>query len=151
MGTILCIKVSSPLQPATKLETEFLYNDEWTAETENNLIQKTIELLSLIRHQGRSLRLYVEVEVNHPSEAMFVIKKNLHAPPRNLQSQVNLSLREIEVLALIMKGLTNHEIAQKLFISYETVKTHRKNILSKTGTHNTASLINYYNQAFFEK
>jgi DNA-binding CsgD family transcriptional regulator len=50
-----------------------------------------------------------------------------------------------------MQGLTNVMIAEKLFISYETVKTHRKNILEKTGSKNTACLINYYHQTFFEK
>ncbi|MBL0133790.1 MAG: helix-turn-helix transcriptional regulator [Chitinophagaceae bacterium] len=50
-----------------------------------------------------------------------------------------------------MQGHTNNDIAEKLFISYETVKSHRKNILEKTGAKNTAALINYYHQTFFEK
>jgi DNA-binding CsgD family transcriptional regulator len=50
-----------------------------------------------------------------------------------------------------MLGYTNHQIAEKLFISYETVRSHRKNILTKTGASNTAALINYYHQTFFEK
>jgi DNA-binding CsgD family transcriptional regulator len=50
-----------------------------------------------------------------------------------------------------MQGYTNHEIAGKLFISYETVKSHRKHILLKTGAKNTAALINYYHQTFFDK
>ncbi|MFZ0456799.1 MAG: helix-turn-helix transcriptional regulator, partial [Ignavibacteriaceae bacterium] len=62
-----------------------------------------------------------------------------------------LSVREIEVLGLIMLGYTTKEIADKLFISYETVKSHRKNILEKTGAKNTASLINYYHHTFFDK
>jgi DNA-binding CsgD family transcriptional regulator len=62
----------------------------------------------------------------------------------------HLSVREIEVLGLIMQGMTNNEIAEKLFISYETVRSHRKNILRKTGAKNTAALINYYHQTFFD-
>ena len=42
-----------------------------------------------------------------------------------------LSDRELEVLYLIAAGLHNKEIAEKLFISLNTVKTHSKNINSK--------------------
>lgn len=52
-----------------------------------------------------------------------------------------ITRREKEVLGLIAEGLTNNEIARQLFISNTTVETHRKNILSKLGAKNTASLI----------
>jgi DNA-binding CsgD family transcriptional regulator len=45
------------------------------------------------------------------------------------------------VLLLIADGLTNNEIALKLFISITTVETHRKNLLAKFEVKNTASLI----------
>lgn len=54
-----------------------------------------------------------------------------------------LSKREVEILNLICSGLTNQEIAEKLFISHRTVDTHRSNLLSKTGSKNTAELIIY--------
>lgn len=52
-----------------------------------------------------------------------------------------LTRREKEVLELIAEGLTNNEIAQKLFISVTTVDTHRKNLLAKFEVKNTAALI----------
>ncbi len=52
-----------------------------------------------------------------------------------------LTRREKEVLELIAEGLTNNEIAQKLFVSPTTIDTHRKNLLAKFGVRNTASLI----------
>lgn len=52
-----------------------------------------------------------------------------------------LSRRETEVLLLISDGLTNPQIAEKLFISLHTVDSHRKNLLTKFGVNNTASLI----------
>jgi DNA-binding NarL/FixJ family response regulator len=52
-----------------------------------------------------------------------------------------ITRREKEVLALIADGLTNHEIAEKLFISTTTVDTHRKNLLAKFEVKNTATLI----------
>jgi DNA-binding NarL/FixJ family response regulator len=52
-----------------------------------------------------------------------------------------ITRREKEVLLLIADGLTNIEIAEKLFISSATVETHRKNLLLKFEAKNTASLI----------
>jgi len=54
-----------------------------------------------------------------------------------------LSEREIEILKLIMEGLTNVLIAEKLYLSNRTVDTHRKNILAKLGLKNTAALVKY--------
>jgi DNA-binding NarL/FixJ family response regulator len=52
-----------------------------------------------------------------------------------------ITRREKEVLELIADGMTNNEIAQKLFISSTTVDTHRKNLLAKFESKNIASLI----------
>jgi DNA-binding NarL/FixJ family response regulator len=52
-----------------------------------------------------------------------------------------LTGREKEVLELIAEGLTNNEIASKLFVSSTTVDTHRKNLLAKFNVKNTAALI----------
>jgi len=52
-----------------------------------------------------------------------------------------LSRREKDVLRLIVDEHTTQEIANKLFISFGTVETHRRNILSKLGARNTAGLV----------
>ncbi len=54
-----------------------------------------------------------------------------------------LSMRELEILVLICQGLSNQEIADRLFISKRTVDKHRANILDKTGCRNTANLVMY--------
>lgn len=56
-------------------------------------------------------------------------------------STVILTRREKEVLGLIADGLTNNEIALKLFVSVTTVDSHRKNLLSKFQARNIASLV----------
>jgi DNA-binding NarL/FixJ family response regulator len=52
-----------------------------------------------------------------------------------------ITRREKEVLELIAEGLTNNEMAERLFISSSTVDTHRKNLLAKFNARNTASLV----------
>ena len=52
-----------------------------------------------------------------------------------------LTARELEVLKLIAEGLTNGEIAARLFTSKRTIETHRQNIIAKTQAKNTAALI----------
>lgn len=56
---------------------------------------------------------------------------------------VSLSKREIEIIQLIAEGLTNKEIADKLFLSSHTVNTHRKNIMHKLRLKNTAGIVIY--------
>jgi DNA-binding NarL/FixJ family response regulator len=68
-------------------------------------------------------------------EASQVLRKNddSNAPV--------LTRREKEVLELIVEGMTNNEIAAKLFLSSTTVDTHRKNLLLKLSAKNTAELV----------
>jgi DNA-binding NarL/FixJ family response regulator len=64
--------------------------------------------------------------------------------PRILEKRTdNLSRREMEVLGLIAQGYTNAQIAEKLFTSKRTIETHRQNLLEKTNSSNTATLIRY--------
>jgi len=54
-----------------------------------------------------------------------------------------LTPRELQIINLISVGHTNQEIADKIFVSVNTVKTHRKNILKKTKCKGTADLTNF--------
>lgn len=54
---------------------------------------------------------------------------------------LRLSRREHELLRLIVEGLTNSEIADKMCLGYETIKTYRRNLILKLNVHNTAGLV----------
>lgn len=77
-------------------------------------------------------KMYVTVSLEHVMKPLSVL------PSDRLPA---LTKREKEILQLISEGLTNHQIAEKLFISPLTVDSHRKNLLTKLNANNTASLI----------
>ena len=66
-----------------------------------------------------------------------------HHPVDSEEGMHDLSVREIEVLRLISKGLINKEIAEELHISLTTVISHRKNITDKLGIKSVSGLTIY--------
>ena len=84
---------------------------------------------------------------NYFSEELLVnilnnMRDNGHKPESELPDN-EISDRELEILYHVCLGLSNQEIADKLFISKRTVDKHRANLLSKTGCRNTAALVMY--------
>lgn len=67
------------------------------------------------------------------------------------ESEIEITRRELDVLSLIADGMTNNEIAQKLFVSSSTVDTHRTNLLAKFSARNTAELVKLAFQLQFLK
>ena len=61
----------------------------------------------------------------------------------SIQEKETLSDREKEIITGVVKGQTNKEIADNLFISIHTVLTHRRNIARKLGIHSPAGLVIY--------
>jgi len=78
------------------------------------------------------------------NELLRKIINNLGRKHTAKQSSASkFTAREMDVLQHICQGLTNDEIARKLFISSKTVKSHRSNLLEKTNCKNTPALIIY--------
>jgi DNA-binding NarL/FixJ family response regulator len=97
------------------------------------IIDEFAAIITLLQKETLLLSLEIAIEVAKVSAAF-------NEPSKESQPKELLSKREKDVLKMMFDGLTNKEIAQKLFISFETVKSHRKNILLKTGSKNTAAL-----------
>lgn len=76
-------------------------------------------------------------------EASDTIKK-----PNDKDTPI-LTRRELEVLQLIAEGMTNAEMALKLFVSATTIDTHRKHLLEKFNAKNTAALVKLATQMKF--
>ncbi len=62
-------------------------------------------------------------------------------PDRRFARRYGLTRREIEIMRYIGQAMNNKDIAEKIFISDQTVSVHRKNIMRKLGVNSTASLI----------
>lgn len=77
-------------------------------------------------------KMYLSVSIAHIGKPLSIVSSD-HLP--------SLTKREKEILRLISEGLTNNQIAEKLFISPLTVDSHRKNLLTKLNANNTASLV----------
>jgi DNA-binding NarL/FixJ family response regulator len=76
-----------------------------------------------------------------------VIKTALGRLAKSAVSVVNtdgqLSERELEVLALVARGRTNREIARELYVSEGTIKAHVSHIMGKAGVERRSSLVKY--------
>lgn len=81
------------------------------------------------------------------SELSITLLKRLTNSPSftnsELETAVDLSSREIEVLQLIAEGYTNGEISEKMFLSKRTIEGHRQSLIDKTGSRNTAVLVRF--------
>lgn len=75
---------------------------------------------------------YLDAKIAHIALASFKQSATLDAEPNNpLTASSGLSEREQEVLSLLVEGLSNPEIAKKLFISTNTVKAHMRGLMNK--------------------
>ncbi len=89
----------------------------------------------------KAIKTVVQGNTYFSQELLYNVVKNFREVRKTDQIQLQLSQRELEILEYICKGLSNQEIAKELNISKRTVDKHRSNILSKTDTKNTASLV----------
>ena len=89
------------------------------------------------------LRAFAVDEVPMSKEIAFQILKEFPQSKAVTKENTPLSTRELEVLQLVAKGMSNREISDTLFISEHTVKSHLKNILSKLHLDNRVQLTSY--------
>ncbi|MEM6360978.1 MAG: response regulator transcription factor [Bacteroidota bacterium] len=82
-----------------------------------------------------------EGDVYYTKEVSDILTKSLIKQKRTIEDPLELTEREKEILKLIVDGMSNKEIADKLFISVRTVDTHRRNIMDKIEAKNTADLV----------
>lgn len=117
---------------------ELSYVKSMVDEGANGYILKNIEPFQLIQA-------IQSVQAGTPYYSNEVALKLIDSA-KNLDKSINvhesgLTKRELEILKMIAREMTNDEIATALFISKRTVDTHRQNVLNKLNVKNTAGLI----------
>jgi DNA-binding CsgD family transcriptional regulator len=103
---------------------------EHSIEIYGGLVAATFATLGIwlgLKLTGRPERVVVkEVQVPVPASEPF-------APNDSKREALGITPRELEILELIAQGLSNREIAEKLFVSENTVKTHSSRVFDKLG------------------
>ena len=92
-----------------------------------------------------ALGIWLALKLSKPKVKTIVVEKEVYVksdeslpdgqagfvPNTTLASELELSKRELEILGLLAQGYSNQEIAEKLFVSISTVKTHNQNLFEK--------------------
>jgi len=103
---------------------------EHSVEIYGGLVAATFAALGIwlgLKLTGRPERVVIkEIQVPLPASEPFV-------PNGSKREALGITPRELETLELIAQGLSNREIAEKLFVSENTVKTHSSRVFDKLG------------------
>lgn len=84
------------------------------------------------------LGIWLALKLSKPKIETVILEKEVYVsktedfvPNADLVAKLELSKRELDVLQLMAQGFSNQEIAEKLFVSLSTVKTHNQNLFEK--------------------
>jgi len=137
-GLEVCKRINQSY-PECKMVMLTMYNDE-------NFIQEFLKFKPI----GYVLKNAGKIELLNAIEAVLENKNYVSSSIRSnptiddeFTKKLQLTKRELEIIALLVKEKSTNEIAEELFISTNTVSTHRKNILHKLGVKNAAGLIRF--------
>jgi DNA-binding NarL/FixJ family response regulator len=119
----------------------------FTGATQTILLQAAIDakVSGIVRKAGPLTRLLTAIDTvaagkNFYDETLVGGIQNVTAAPAGHASLQDLTAREYEIFRLVANGRSNKEIASDLGISVKTAENHRKNLMQKLGTKNTADL-----------
>ena len=99
--------------------------------------------MSLLRMFDEQISLYdASEQIREKLERLIDVSSD-DGSVENGEEQQSLSAREKEIVICVVKGMTNREIADKLFLSAHTVITHRRNIARKLQIHSPSGLTIY--------
>jgi two-component system, NarL family, response regulator LiaR len=123
---------------------------QWKFLIEDHYLEIYIGLIAIF---FSALGIWVATHLTGPKIQMLVIEKEVYAEPNERRvlneielKKLKLSSREYEVLQLLTQGHTNAEIAEKLYLSLSTIKTHVSNLFTKMEVKNRTQAIEKANR-----
>jgi len=144
MDGIEASTIAHELYPNLKIITLSMYGEEdYYYKMVNAGVKGFVLKNSDIKEVKAALDVVYDGGSFFSSELLQNLISSLKSAPKSQELHSELSEREMEILILICQGLSNQEIADKLFISKRTVDKHRANILEKSESKNTAQLVVY--------
>lgn len=123
----------------TVYEDERLLSEAIKAGASGYVIKRALEeeLLSAIRAVSRG-DMYI-----HPAVTRLLVKGFSPSVETNKDSLRSLTAREMEVMGYIVRGYTNRQIAETMFISVRTVEGHRASLFGKLGIKTRVELVEF--------
>lgn len=115
--------------------------DAWSEVAVGHYTAVRQAVTAVVEDAGRIISADFEIGGVTSSDAQV---PRLQSPAINFAIEESLTKRETEVMRLIAQGLSNAEIAERLFIGVETVKSHVKKVLRKIGAVNRSEAISLY-------
>jgi DNA-binding NarL/FixJ family response regulator len=137
MGGEEAVSIVKSQYPDMKVLVLSMNNEEQYYKTMNNL---GVDGFIVKESDYNELRHAIQVVIDggkYFSQVLLLRMVN----NRDNSLNINLTNRELDVLRYLCKGLSANEIAEKLFISPRTVEKHRSDLLLRTGTPNSISLV----------
>ena len=119
-----------------KKDGSYIYVLRKSVPWEIDINHKMLRSLSILTDISFMQNTKVEWDVSANTSSDF--KKNIYKEFVDFFTK-----RELDIIRCIAQNCTNEEIAEKLFISYHTVKTHRKKIFKKANCHNKQELLEF--------
>lgn len=119
---------------------------DWLSKSCDKTENLAIPAIQFKENKNGKVQLALEIEAEEFHEYVSLLEQLLQQRKFSIANAAHfksLTDREREVLKAVIKGLNNVEIANQLFISIETVKTHRKNISAKLNCRNACELTNF--------
>ena len=150
LGRPLIIKLGQDLYQAEKgsrfISTDFRMRNP-SGDYAKILVQGILDYKAIPRKMVFFLKLHTNIDWHQRTRQglhyyLGEDQSNFRYPDLELlELGILLSEREFQIIKLIAEGLNSEQIAGKLFLSVNTVHTHRSNMLKKTGKESTADLI----------
>ena len=104
----------------------------------NLFCQEDLEILKVFTSQASLALSHIQ------SDSPLLEKQEEEKEKDDVYERFNISNREKEIVQMVLKGLSNNEICEKIFISLNTIKNHLKNIFKKTGVKNRIELVRLF-------
>lgn len=133
-----------------------------TARADDRYVERAIEMNisgyltkqcspSLLLDAVRKVHAGEKIYCPYIQERIEFLKSSKKDPDQSRVKRPHLSIREVQILQKIAKGLTNRLISKELNISIKTVEKHRQNLMKKLSIHNTANLTRFtIEEGFFD-